>query len=86
MDSALQAANKIITVLSNNQILPADWKWVLPIYIVQQPRPVVANARNLAEGILEGIEKYQVDLPSWTYASFEGSRDYLMEEDWNGMD
>lgn len=78
-----RAAYKIIDILADNRILPAQWKFYVPIFIVQQPRPVVANARNLAEGILEGIEKYDVDIPGWKYAMFEGSEDWGMDEDWD---
>ena len=77
-----RAAYKIIDILSDNRILPADWKWVLPIYIVRQPRPIVANAMNLSNGILEGIEKYGIDLPDYVHASYEGSKEYILEEDW----
>jgi len=77
-----KAAYKIIDILADNRILPAQWKFYVPIFIVQQPRPVVSNARNLAEGILEGIDKYGVEIPPWKFASHEGSQDYGMDEDW----
>lgn len=81
MDSS-RAAHKIVDTLSDNRILPADWKWLVPIIIVQQPRPIVINARNLADGILEAIEKYDIRLPDYTIASYEGCKDYQLEFDW----
>jgi len=77
-----RAAHKIVDILADNRILPSDWKFFIPIIIVQQARPVVANARNLADGITEAIEKYQIDLPDYMYASYEGSKDYQLELDW----
>ena len=77
-----RAAHKIVDILSDNRILPADWKWLIPIFIVQQPRPIVANARNLADGILEAIQKYDIHIPAYTYATYEGSKDYQLAFDW----
>lgn len=77
-----RAANKIADILSENRIYPADWRFFIPILIVQQPRPVVINARNLADGILEAIEKYDIKLPDYTIASYEGCKDYQLEFDW----
>ena len=77
-----KSAHKIIDVLSDNRILPADWKWLIPIFIVQQPRPIIINARNMADGILEAIEKYDIHLPDYTIASYEGSKDYQLAFDW----
>ena len=72
-------AYKFIDLLSNNRVLPSDWKWMIPLFIVQQPLPVVANARNLADGIIEGIEKYNVQIPGHLYATYEGSEDWLID-------
>ena len=77
-----RAANKIIDILSENRILPAQWKFYIPIFIVQQPRPIVANARNLADGILEAIQKYDIHIPDYQYATYEGSKDYQLAFDW----
>jgi len=78
----VRAAHKIIDILADNRILPADWKFVLPIYIVQQPRPIVANAMNLSHGILEGIIKYGIEIPDYKYAAYEGCKDYQLELDY----
>lgn len=57
-------ANKITTVLSDNRISKEEWRWGTPIFIITQPLPVVINARCLAEGILDFIDEYDVDVPS----------------------
>lgn len=49
------------------------------MFIVQQPIAVVANARNLADGIIEGIDKYGVQIPPHLYATYEGSEDWLID-------
>lgn len=77
-----KVSSKIVDILADNRLLPADWKFVVPILIVQQPRPIVANARNLADGIIEAIQKYNIYIPDYKYASYEGSPDYQLELDW----
>ncbi len=71
-------AYKIINILSDNRVLPADWKWMIPIYIVQQPLPIVMNAKNLVDGIQEAMEKYDVKIDPYRIATHEGSKDYLI--------
>jgi len=72
-------AYKIIDILADNRILPADWKWFIPMIIVQQPLPVVMNAKNMADGILENIDKYNVQIDPYKIATYEGSKDYLLD-------
>lgn len=79
MSDTSAAARRIITALADNRILPADWKFFIPIFIVQQPLPLVINARNLADGIHDGIQKYNIDIPSYRLATYEGSKDYLLD-------
>jgi len=74
VSDSTQAARKIITALADNRILPADWRFFIPIFIVQQPLPIVLNARDLAEGIDIAIEKYDIQLPEWQRATYEGSK------------
>lgn len=52
---------KIINILSDNRAMPSEWKYHIPIYIVQQPLPIVMNAKYLADGINEAIELYHPD-------------------------
>lgn len=55
-------ADKITKVLTDNRVLPAEWKYHIPIYIVQQPLTVVMNAKWLADGINEAIELYHPNI------------------------
>lgn len=55
-------ADKISKILTDNRVLPAEWKYHIPIYIVQQPLTVVMNAKWLADGINEAIELYHPDI------------------------
>lgn len=71
-------AEKIIQVLSDNRVLPSDWKWIIPVFIVQQPLPIVMNAKNLCDGIQEAIEKYNVPIDPYKLATYEGSKDWLI--------
>lgn len=82
MVEATKASEKIVDIMSNNRILPADWRFFIPILIVQQSRPIVANARNFADGILMAIEKYGIEIPDYTWASHEHSKDYQLAMDW----
>jgi len=52
---------------------------MVPLFIVQQPLPVVVNARNFADGIIEGIDKYGVNIPGHLYATYEGSEEWLID-------
>ena len=58
-----KVAQKIIELLSDNRIHLSEWKYDIPMYIVQQDLPVVANAKNLADGIDYALDRYGIDLP-----------------------
>lgn len=58
-----KVAQKIIELLSDNRIHLSEWKYDIPMYIVQQDLPVVANAKNLADGIEYALDRYGIDLP-----------------------
>ena len=66
---------KIIKILLDNRVLPSEWKYQIPIYIVQQPLPVVMNAKYLADGINEAIELYHPDVDFYV----PGENKYLQE-------
>lgn len=71
-------ADNIIKILTDNRVTPSEWKYVIPMLVVQQPLPVVLNAKNLADGINEAIEKYHPNLPNDRLAYDEKSTDYLL--------
>jgi hypothetical protein len=58
-----KVAQKIIELMSDNRIHLSEWKYDIPMYIVQQDLPVVANAKNLADGIEYALDRYSIDLP-----------------------
>jgi hypothetical protein len=58
-------ANKFIELLSDNRVLPSEWKYHLPIHIVQQPITVVVNAYNLAQGIEDAISLYHPNIDEY---------------------
>lgn len=66
-----QYAHKFINLFSENRLSPEDWKFMLPLHVVQQPLAVVANAKNFADGIQYSIELYGVDIPTELLA-YEG--------------
>jgi hypothetical protein len=72
-------ADKLIKILSDNQVLPSEWKYAIPLFIVQAPKPVVINAKNLSDGIQEAIEIYGVDIPADKLAHDPYSKDYLID-------
>ena len=72
-------ADKFINPLSDNRVLPSQWKYAIPMFIVQQPITVVINARNFADGIIHNIEKYGIDIPIDKLAYDEFSKDFMLE-------
>ena len=72
-------ADKFITPLSDNRVLPSQWKYAIPMFIVQQPITVVINAKNFADGIIHNIEKYGVDIPIDKLAFDEFSKDFMLK-------
>jgi hypothetical protein len=66
-----QYAHKFINLFAENRLLAEDWKFMIPLHIVQQPIAVVANAKNFADGIQYAIELYGVDIPNELLA-YEG--------------
>ena len=49
--------DKLIDLLSDSRIHMSDWKYDIPTQIVQQDLPILANAKNLADGINYAIER-----------------------------
>lgn len=59
-------ADKLVKLLADNRVLPSEWKYHIPILVVQQPITVVINARHLAEGINEAIDLYYPEADFYT--------------------
>lgn len=71
-------ADKFIKLFADNTVLPSEWKFAIPLFIVQHPLPVVINAKNFADGIQYNIEKYGIDIPSDKLAFDPYSEDYMV--------
>ena len=74
-----QISERFVKILSDNRVLPSEWKYAIPLFIVQNPITVVINAKNFADGIQHNIEKYGIQIPSDKLAYNEYSVDYLMQ-------
>lgn len=74
-----QISERFVKILSDNRVLPSEWKYAIPLFIVQNPITVVINAKNFADGIQHNIEKYGIQIPSDKLAYDEYSTDYLMQ-------
>lgn len=72
-------SNKLVNIFSDNKVMPSEWRFAVPIYIVQQPLPVVINIKNFIDGMQEHIEIYGVDIPPECLANLDPySTDYLI--------
>jgi hypothetical protein len=72
-------AEKFITLFAENRITPAQWKYIIPMYLTQQALPIVINAKNFADGIQHNIELYDVRIPDDKLAYDMYSEDFLLE-------
>lgn len=71
-------ADKFIKLFADNKVLPSEWKYAIPLFIVQQPLPLVINAKNFADGIQHNIDLYGIDIPADKLAFDPYSDDYLI--------
>lgn len=71
--------SRLSDILADNRILPSDWKYFIPFYIVQQPITIAINAKNLADGINEAIELYAIDIPPNKLVSGRYDQKYLID-------
>ncbi len=72
-------ADKMVTLLSDNRILPSEWKFGVPLFIINKPLPIIYNAKNLADGIQYYIEVNNIMIPSDKLAYDPYSKDYLID-------
>lgn len=71
-------SEKLVNVFSDNRVMPSEWRFAIPIYLVQQPLPVVINIKNFIDGMQENIEIYGVEIPPDRLAFDPYSKDYLI--------
>ena len=72
-------ADKMVTLLSDNRILPSEWKFGVPLFIINKPLPIIYNAKNLADGIQYYIEVNNIMIPPDKLAYDPYSKDYLID-------
>jgi hypothetical protein len=73
-----KVAQKIIELMSDNRIHLSDWKYDIPMYIAQQDLPILANAKNLADGIDYAMERYGIDLPEDIVVAYSGDKQIMV--------
>lgn len=73
-----KVAQKIIELMSDNRIHLSDWKYDIPMYIAQQDLPILANAKNLADGINYAMERYGIDLPEDMVVAYSGDKQTIV--------
>ena len=71
--------DKFAKLFSDNKVLPSEWKFGIPLLLVQQPLPVVINAKNFADGIQYHIELHGVNIPPDLLVYDPYSNDYLLD-------
>jgi hypothetical protein len=79
--SANRIADKIVDLLSNNRISMNFWKYHIPEYITDQHIAIVAQAKNLADGINQSIARKGIDIEADMIVS---SREYQQVIDSEG--
>jgi hypothetical protein len=55
-------ADKLIALFSDSRIGIVDWQHYIPFYITQQNYQIIANAKNLADGINEQLADNEIGL------------------------
>lgn len=59
-----KVAQQLIKILADNRIHPDQWRYWIPQHITEENLHIIANAKNLADGINEQIEELQIGLPA----------------------
>ena len=78
--NAQAISDKIVQILSDNRVTPSEWKYVIPMFMVQNPVAIVANAKNLADGINYNIELYGTPVPDSMIAYDSTNTDRFLVE------
>jgi len=55
-------ADKIVALLADGRISQSEWRLWIPRQILGKNKMIIANAKNLADGINEVIENEQIGL------------------------
>jgi len=61
-----QYADKMITLFADNRVMQTDWNYMIPHHIIQQPLPLIANAKLFADGLNTLIVEKNIIIPKPT--------------------
>ena len=56
--SARTISDALVKILSDSKVMQSEWRNTIPMLMVQTHPSIARNARELAYGILEAVEKY----------------------------
>jgi hypothetical protein len=59
---AESVSNKIVALLADGRISQADWRLWIPRRITEHNKMIIANAKNLADGINEVIANEEIGI------------------------
>jgi hypothetical protein len=57
-------ADKLVKLFGDGTILPHDWKFNVPMYVVHHNFPILRNAKNFIDGLNYHMELYDREVPS----------------------
>lgn len=64
-------AEKIADMMSDNRLTISDWKYVIPMYLLQEPDNVMIVSKNLADGINYQMDRHGLDIPAEFVVSYK---------------
>jgi hypothetical protein len=79
---ASSISNQITKLLADNRISMTSWKFHIPNHITNENIGLVAQAKNLADGINYHIERKGIDIPESMLVS---SSEWEVHIDGNGV-
>jgi len=59
-----KVADKLIKIFADGTMLPHDWKFNVPRYVVNNTFPVLRNISNFVDGMKFHMELYDKEIPS----------------------
>ena len=65
-------AEKIADLMSDSRITLSDWKFIIPMYLLQEPDNVMIVSKNLADGINYQMDRHGLDIPAEFVVSYNG--------------
>lgn len=65
-----KVAEKIADMMSDSRLTLSDWKFVIPMYLLQEPDNVMIVSKNLADGIDYQMDRHGLDIPAEFVVSY----------------